>query len=80
MKVGMKLGRYGMSMEEGTIARWCVAPGDCFAIGDPIYEIETDKVTQAVEAEAAGKMLEIKVPEGDVAAVGQVVCIVDVNV
>jgi pyruvate/2-oxoglutarate dehydrogenase complex dihydrolipoamide acyltransferase (E2) component len=80
MKVSVKLGRYGMSMEEATIARWCVAPGQGFAAGDPIYEIETDKVTQAVEAEAPGTLLEIRVAEGDVAQVGDVVCVVDVAI
>lgn len=80
MKVSMKLGRYGMSMEEATISRWCIAPGDGFAVGEAIYEIETDKVTQAVEAEAPGTLLEIRVPEGEVAQVGDVVCVVNVTI
>ena len=44
-----------------------------------LYDIETDKVTLEVEATGAGTMLEIKVPEGGIAAVGDVVCVVDMQ-
>ncbi len=79
MKVNVKLARVGMNMEEATIVKWHRAPGDAFAIGDPIYEIETEKVSQEVEASAAGTLLEIKVDEGDIAQVGDIVCIIEVE-
>lgn len=77
MRFGLKLARYGMNMEEATIARWHKAPGDSFEAGDILYEIETEKVTQEVEAVSAGTLAEIVVAEGDVAAVGAIVCFVD---
>lgn len=79
MKVNLKLARVGMNMEEATIAKWRVSPGGSFAAGDVLYDIETDKVTQEIEAAGAGTLLEIKVPEGEAAAVGDVVCVVDLQ-
>ncbi len=77
MKVKLKLARVGMTMEEGTIAKWRVAEGSQFEAGDILYEVETEKVTSEVEAPAAGTMLEILIGEGNVAAVGADVCIVE---
>jgi pyruvate/2-oxoglutarate dehydrogenase complex dihydrolipoamide acyltransferase (E2) component len=77
MKVNLKLNRVGMNMAEATIAKWHRKPGDAFQTGDPLYEIETDKVTQEVLATGAGTLLEILVPEGEIAEVGAVVCRVE---
>jgi pyruvate/2-oxoglutarate dehydrogenase complex dihydrolipoamide acyltransferase (E2) component len=79
MKVNLKLNRVGMNMAEATIARWHRRPGDTFKTGDALYEIETDKVTQEVTAAGAGTLLEIVVPEGEIAEVGAVVCRVELN-
>jgi pyruvate/2-oxoglutarate dehydrogenase complex dihydrolipoamide acyltransferase (E2) component len=78
VKVDLKLTRVGMNMAEATIARWHRQPGDSFATGDVLYEIETDKVTQEVIATGAGRVLEILVPAGEIAEVGAVVCRVEV--
>ena len=53
-------------MESGTIVKWLKAEGDAVTKGDPLYELDTDKVTQEVEAEAAGVLLKIAVAEGEV--------------
>ena len=53
-------------MEAGTIVRWLVAEGDQVKKGQPLFELDTDKVTQEVEAEASGVLLKIVVPEGEV--------------
>lgn len=77
MKVSVKLTRVGMNMEEATITKWHKQPGESFRTGDILYEIETEKITQEVEATADGKMLEVSVPEGEIAKVGQQLCVVD---
>jgi pyruvate/2-oxoglutarate dehydrogenase complex dihydrolipoamide acyltransferase (E2) component len=77
MKVQLKLVRIGMNMEEATITKWHKQPGETFELGDVIYEIETEKVNQEVEAPAAGTMVEIRVPEGEIAEVDQTVCVID---
>ena len=60
------LPRLGQGMEAGTIVRWLVAEGDQVKKGQPLFELDTDKVTQEVEAEASGVLLKIVVPEGEV--------------
>lgn len=52
------------TMEEGTLAKWHVKPGDKVRSGDVIAEIETDKATMEVEAVDDGVVAEILVPEG----------------
>jgi pyruvate/2-oxoglutarate dehydrogenase complex dihydrolipoamide acyltransferase (E2) component len=77
MKISLKLARVGMNMEEATIAKWHRQPGESFKSGDVLYEIETEKVTQEVPATGDGTLLEIIVPEGEIAAVGAVLCTVE---
>lgn len=79
MKVNVKLARVGMNMEEATVTKWHKQPGDGFETGDILYEIETEKVTQEIEATGNGTLLEISVPEGEIAQVGQQICVVDLN-
>jgi len=52
------------TMEEGTLAKWLIKPGDTVRSGDVIAEIETDKATMEVEAVDEGEVAEILVPEG----------------
>ena len=77
MKARLKLARVGMNMEEGTIVKWHKAPGETFVQGEILYEVETEKVTNEVEAPGDGTLHEILVGEGEVAAVGQDVCVVE---
>jgi pyruvate dehydrogenase E2 component (dihydrolipoamide acetyltransferase) len=53
-------------MESGTIVKWLKAEGEPVEKGEPLYELDTDKVTQEVEAEASGVLLKIAIPEGEV--------------
>ncbi len=79
MRISLKLNKVGMSMQEATIAKWHKSPGDSFAAGDVLYEIETEKVTQEITAPGAGKLLEVSVPAGQTVEVGGVVCVVDMT-
>jgi pyruvate dehydrogenase E2 component (dihydrolipoyllysine-residue acetyltransferase) len=72
MPTEVKLPRLGQGMESGTIVKWLKAEGDAVEKGEPLYELDTDKVTQEVEAEAAGVLLKIAVAEGEV-PVGQTI-------
>jgi pyruvate dehydrogenase E2 component (dihydrolipoamide acetyltransferase) len=63
--VEVKLPRLGQGMESGTIVRWLKSEGDKVAKGEPLFELDTDKVTQEVEADAEGVLLKIVVPEGE---------------
>src|SRR5579884_2443879 len=59
-------------MEAGTITRWLKSEGESVQKGEPLFEVDTDKVTQEVEADFAGVLLKIAVPEGE-APVGRTV-------
>jgi pyruvate dehydrogenase E2 component (dihydrolipoamide acetyltransferase) len=72
------LPRLGQGMETGTIVRWLKSEGDAVAKGDPLFELDTDKVTQEVEAEASGVLLKIAVAEGEV-PVGRTVAFIGVE-
>lgn len=55
----------GMAMETGKVVRWLKAEGDPVETGEPLLEIETDKVNMEVEAMNSGILLKILVNEGD---------------
>jgi len=75
MATEVKLPRLGQGMESGTIVRWLKTEGDAVTKGEPLYELDTDKVTQEVEAESDGVLLKIVVPDGEV-DVGTTVAII----
>ncbi len=66
MATAVKLPRLGQGMESGTVVRWLKEEGDRVERGEPLYEVDTEKATQEVEAEAAGVLLRIVVREGEV--------------
>jgi pyruvate/2-oxoglutarate dehydrogenase complex dihydrolipoamide acyltransferase (E2) component len=72
--VEVKLPRLGQGMESGTIVRWLKSEGESVSKGEPLFELDTDKVTQEVEAEADGVLLKIVLPEGE-ADVGTTVAV-----
>jgi pyruvate dehydrogenase E2 component (dihydrolipoamide acetyltransferase) len=62
----VKLPRLGQGMESGTIVKWLKAEGETVSKGDALYELDTDKVTQEVEADSDGVLLKIVVADGEV--------------
>ena len=66
MATEVKLPRLGQGMESGTIVKWLKSEGEQVQKGDALYELDTDKVTQEVEAEASGVLLKIAIPAGEV--------------
>ena len=79
MKATLKIPRLSMNMEEATLREWRVQPGESFKEGDPLYAIETEKVTNEVEAPADGTLLEIIIPADTDCVVGDAVCRVEVK-
>ncbi|HEU5372540.1 MAG TPA: dihydrolipoamide acetyltransferase family protein [Gaiellaceae bacterium] len=71
----MKLPRLGQGMESGTVTKWLKSEGDAVEKGEPLYEIDTDKVTQEVESDFAGVLLKIALREGE-APVGQTIAFI----
>jgi pyruvate dehydrogenase E2 component (dihydrolipoamide acetyltransferase) len=75
MATEIKLPRLGQGMESGTIVKWLKSEGDNVEKGEPLYELDTDKVTQEVEADASGVLLRIAVQEGEV-EVGRTIAVI----
>ncbi len=66
----------GESVSEATVARWLKKVGDAVAVDEPLVELETDKVTLEVNAQAAGTLKEIKVETGGNVEVGAVLGVI----
>src|SRR3954468_11478468 len=75
MATEIKLPRLGQGMESGTIVKWLKSEGDRVEKGEPLYELDTDKVTQEVEADASGVLLKIAVEGGEV-DVGRTIAVI----
>lgn len=63
----------GMAMETGQIIRWLKSEGDYVNAGEPLVEIETDKVSMEVEAEASGFLLKLLHGPGDTVPVTETI-------
>jgi pyruvate dehydrogenase E2 component (dihydrolipoamide acetyltransferase) len=68
----LKLPDLGEGLTEGEVGRWLVAEGQEVAEDQPLVEIATDKTTVEIPSPAAGTILRILVPEGELAPVGAV--------
>ncbi|QTM98512.1 2-oxoglutarate dehydrogenase complex dihydrolipoyllysine-residue succinyltransferase [Sediminibacillus dalangtanensis] len=75
----IKVPELAESITEGTIAEWLVKQGDKVEKGDPVLELETDKVNVEVNADYAGVIVELTKEEGDDVEVGDVIAKVDEN-
>ena len=67
--------KWGIEMSEGTIGSWFVSEGRGFKRGDVIALVETDKITNEVEAEADGKFVRIVAGEGETLPVGALLAV-----
>ena len=65
-----------LAQETGKVLRWMKAPGDTVRKGEPIVEIETDKVTVEIESPASGVLSDVTAQEGDVVPVGQTIALI----
>lgn len=63
----------GMSMEEGKVVRWLKKIGDAVEAGEPLLEIETDKVNMEVESVTSGFLIKILAQEGETIPVTKVI-------
>ena len=62
----------GESVIEARVARWLKKEGDAVAAGDPLVELETDKIDLEVNAESAGVLARIDRKDGEDVKVGEV--------
>jgi pyruvate dehydrogenase E2 component (dihydrolipoamide acetyltransferase) len=78
-QITLPMPRLGETMEQGTISKWLVQPGDDFKRGDPLLELETDKTLVEYPALGSGKLLETLVGPGDVIDVGISIAVIETD-
>ena len=78
MVLEMKIPSPGESITEVEISQWMVKDGDIVSKDQTIAEIDSDKATLDLPAEASGKIT-LKAEEGDLMAVGDIVCLIDTS-
>ncbi|MDI9505678.1 MAG: dihydrolipoamide acetyltransferase family protein [Bacillota bacterium] len=70
------LPKQGLQMVEGIITKWLVEEGEQVREGEPLFEMETDKLTITIDSTATGTMLKILHPAGDVVPVAETIALV----
>lgn len=79
MQVEVIIPRLGSSDEsnEVKILRWLKRPGERVESGEPLLEVETDKVNVEIEAPASGILAEVRANEGETARFNSVVAVLE---
>lgn len=77
MSIPVIMPKFEMSQESGTVMRWLKQPGEAVRKGEPLLEVETDKVTMEVEAPADGVLGQVLAAEGETVPVAAVIAIVE---
>lgn len=76
MAVEVVMPKFGLTMIEGTIQRWFKAEGEEIRAGEPLFEVETEKVLYEVEAPVSGTVAKLLYPLEAVVAVGLPVAVI----
>lgn len=79
MHIDVVLPKIGMAMQDGTIVRWYKQVGDEVVHGEPLLEVETEKVAVDIESPDEGVLSEILAQTGETVDVGAVVGRIEVE-
>jgi 2-oxoglutarate dehydrogenase E2 component (dihydrolipoamide succinyltransferase) len=66
----------GESIVEATVGSWLKQPGDAVSMGDPVVELETEKVNMEIAAPVSGRLASILKQEGETVAIGDVLGVI----
>ena len=76
MAVNVTMPKWGLTMKQGKISKWFKKEGDPVQKGEALFEVETEKITNKVEALANGILFQIVVPVGAVVPVGTILAVI----
>lgn len=76
MSINVQMPKFGMTMKQGTVSKWFKNEGDVVEKGEELFEVETEKITNQVEAPANGTLFQIVVPTGSTVPVGAILAII----
>lgn len=68
--------KQGLQMTEGTITRWLVREGETVSVGQPLFEMETDKLTITIDSPYSGTLLKILHPAGDTVPIARPIAVI----
>jgi pyruvate dehydrogenase E2 component (dihydrolipoamide acetyltransferase) len=68
--------KWGLTMKRGKLTKWFKKEGDLIKKGEELFEVETDKITNKVEAPSGGILFQIVVPEGTTVGVGTILAVI----
>jgi pyruvate dehydrogenase E2 component (dihydrolipoamide acetyltransferase) len=68
--------RFGMTMKQGKLSKWLKREGDKVQKGEPLFEVETEKITNTVQSVASGILFQVVVQVGETVPVGAVLAVV----
>lgn len=77
MKKNVNMPRLSPEMESGVLCAWLKDEGDAVEVGDALFEIETDKVVNQIEATEAGTLKKQLFEEGDTVPVNAAVAVME---
>lgn len=77
METEIRMPRLRPEMKKGMLAAWLKEEGESFERGEALFEIETDKVVEQIEAERAGRIKKLVVEEGDEVEPGAVIAVIE---
>lgn len=72
MAIEIKMPRFGLTMKQGKLSKWLKKEGDPVQKGEPLFEVETEKITNVVQSVGSGILFQIVVPAGKTVPVGTV--------
>ena len=74
--VAVVVPKWGLEMTEGTVSSWLKQPGDVVARGEPLIEVESEKIVNSLDAPAEGMLRRILLDAGNIAAVGTLIGVI----
>jgi pyruvate/2-oxoglutarate dehydrogenase complex dihydrolipoamide acyltransferase (E2) component len=72
----VEMPKLGMTMEVGTIVKWCKKEGDFINEGEPLLEVMTDKAVMDIESPATGFVYKLLAKEGEEIKVGKLIAVI----
>lgn len=79
MEKEIKMPKLRPEMKEGVLCAWLKEEGDRVSVGEPVFEIETDKVVNQVESTENGVIKKLLFEDGDTVAVDTAVAIIEIQ-
>jgi pyruvate dehydrogenase E2 component (dihydrolipoamide acetyltransferase) len=74
--VNVTMPKWGLTMKQGKLSKWFKKEGDAIQKGEPLFEVETEKITNKVEAPASGTLFQIVIQQGAVVPVGTILAVI----